>query len=44
MGANHSGERKRHRAKSRRKAELGILRKRTASDGAAKPKTAKAKA
>lgn len=48
MGANHAGERKRARAKSRRKAEEGILRaQERAAKGAikkapAKPKAAKA--
>ena len=45
MGANHSGERKRQRAKSRRKGEAGILRKQALVEkAAAKPAPAKAKA
>ena len=45
MGANHSGERKRQRAKSRRKGEEGILKKQAlAEKAAAKPTAAPAKA
>ena len=45
MGANHSGERKRARAKSRRKSEEGILRaQERAEKGTSKKAAAPAKA